>query len=336
MQRFVFVRCSWMNRYAGDANDPTIGGGSYVESNPGGERYNFKNVSRKVYGRFQSNRSGGGFKLAGIDPAADGAATLSGVLVIFVAKRPHEGQRVVGWYENARVYSGDRQAGARQRADCDWNMSASTKAAVLLPVDQRVWAVPAGKGGMSTSHVRYPYNNDGSPMVLPWMRSILKQIENYSGPNALGSTNLEDQILADVEKAFAKSGHAGFLADAAARAAVERRAMKAATTHFGGPKHVTDDHIGNPYDLSVLRDGVRTYVEVKGTTGTGAEVLLTAREVRWARKHNTVLFVLHGIKLKKSGGKWVAAGGTPLVIDSWKPAEKALRPIAFRYSVPGA
>ena len=334
MDRFVFVRCAWMKRYAGDAEDRASGGGSYIKKHLGGERYNFKVVKGRVYGRFQSNRADGGFKFEGIDPSSGSGESLTGVLIVFVAKPPGGGQRVVGWYKNGTVRRQERPAGARQRSDVEWNMSASAKDALLLPLVERTWLVPAGKGGMSTSHVRYPFADSGKSDVRAWMRSILKKISAYKGPNAVNAADGDDGMLADVEKALAKGGRAGFLADAAARRAVELRAMDAATAYFGGPEKVTDDSRGNPYDLSVLVDGKKKYVEVKGTTGGGAEVLLTAGEVRWAGKNQMALFVLRDVKLKKSGSKWVASGGTPFVVDPWKPAAKALSPIASRYQVP--
>jgi hypothetical protein len=49
-----------------------------------------------------------------------------------------------------------------------------------------------------------------------------------------------------------------------------------------------------------------------------------------------VLFILHGIKLTKSGGKWKATGGTPRVIDPWVPRDADLRALAYTYRVPPA
>ena len=327
-----------MRRYAGHSDDPAIGGGSYITSGegPGGERFNFKVVKGWLYARFQPNSDSGGFDLSRIDPAAADGAHLDGVRVIFVAKQPRGGQRVVGWYDDGRAYAAIQDPGARQRSDIDWNIRGSAPSAVLLPVAERNWEIPTGKGGMATTHVRYAYSKRGKLAVRPWMTAVLKHIDGYDGPNLLG-TEGPDEALADaIADALSRSGHPGFLADPKARKAVEDCAMDAATTAFAKQGVVADEHVGNPFDLSVTIGGKKKYVEVKGTTGGGEQVIMTAGEVRWARKHQSALFVLRGVKLSKVGASWKATGGDAVVIDPWVPASGDLAPLAYQYRVPKA
>jgi hypothetical protein len=189
---------------------------------------------------------------------------------------------------------------------------------------------------MGTTQVRYPLTEHGKPDVQPWMAEILKKIAKYKGANLLSAPSLDGELLDAVIKAYARSGQGGFQPDPDARRAVEQRAMDAATAHYGGPGAVCDDHLTCSYDLAVGNGAAKRYIEVKGTTGSGDDVLLTAGEVNWARSHASVLFILHGIKLTKSGGKWKATGGTPRVIDPWVPRDADLRALAYTYRVPPA
>ncbi|MES2639733.1 MAG: DUF3883 domain-containing protein [Myxococcota bacterium] len=322
-----------MKRYAGDADDPTIGGGSFTETAPGGERYNFKVVNGKMYGRFQPKRASGGFSLDRIVADARGETLLKNVCVVFVATKPGGGQCVVGWYADGVVYATERPPGEKQRADCEWNIRGTAAKAVLLPVDRRTWDVPTGEGGMGQTHVRYPLGENHQPEIQPWMTAILKKVAAYDGPNLVNATTTDEEVLEGLSKALAKTGHPGFLADAAARRAVEMRAMRKAIAHFGGSTVVTDDHNGNPYDLSLLVDGKKKYVEVKGTTGAGEEVLLTSGEVNWSRQNPCALYVLRDIKLAKVDGKWKATGGKAEIVDPWVPADADLHALAFSYRV---
>jgi hypothetical protein len=68
---------------------------------------------------------------------------------------------------------------------------------------------------------------------------------------------------------------------------------------------------------------------VKGTTTAGAQIVLTANEVRHAQnpQHDCVLFVLHGITLH--GRR--ASGGTIALQRPWKPDGASLKPVTFVY-----
>ena len=122
------------------------------------------------------------------------------------------------------------------------------------------------------------------------------------------------------------------------RKAIELRAMEEAKRHYREKGwSVEDVSAAESYDLRCTRDGDELHVEVKGTTGAGAEVTLTANEVEHARRRRTALFVLAHIAVKQAdGGEPDASGGRPYVLDPWDIGEEGeLQPSEYRYRLPG-
>jgi hypothetical protein len=340
MRRVVFLRCAWMRSYAGDDDDPMIGGGSYITHSPGHERFNFKIVKGSVYGRFQSYSATGGFTLHRVEPEVeDEAETLDDVLVVYVATHPTEGgQRVVGWHGGATLHAQENVAKPwQQRDDCGWQVEAPAERAVLLPLAARVWEVPTGEGGMGTTHVRYPFRDDGTRDPLAsWMETILDEIDGYDGPNDRGAERIEEEVVDAIAAVLRRRGGQGFLPDAEARRVVEELAMAAAAAHFRERyTTVEDHHVGNPYDLYATKKGKKDlYIEVKGTTGEGWQILVTPGEVEWAKEHRTALFILAGVELEKVDGKWRASGGSAIVRNPWKPTDDELQVTGYIWRRP--
>lgn len=127
--------------------------------------------------------------------------------------------------------------------------------------------------------------------------------------------------------------------DAERNRAVELHAMEAAIRFFSTRGDVVDRSANRPYDLEVKTADGLLFVEVKGTTGSGARVMLTAGEVRHARSHPSrcALFVVTHVKLAEDGfGHLHAVGGTSHVVEDWQPQDLDLHPTKFRYEVPAA
>ena len=132
-----------------------------------------------------------------------------------------------------------------------------------------------------------------------------------------------------------------YLTDGALRAAIEQRAMRAATGHFEGLGYVVVDVSRTmPYDLHATRAQEELHVEVKGTTGTGSAVFLTRNEVQHAKANpdKAVLFELSGVDVRSepSGepSGVVAFGGTAALLMPWTVDDRDLDPLQFRYAVP--
>jgi len=124
----------------------------------------------------------------------------------------------------------------------------------------------------------------------------------------------------------------------AERTVIEKRAVRVATEHLRTLGYTTVKDVGatESYDLDARRAGERLYVEVKGTTSDGTEVILTKNEVDLHGKQHpaTMLIVVIGIELDRDANPVEANGGRLHVVYPWKIAEESLTPIAFRYVVP--
>lgn len=338
--RVVLLRCGWTLRYAGEQAGDTapIGGGSYNRENLGHERFNFKDVGGRLHGYFQSpSPSTGGLNLERIDPEADDDE-LDEVLVLFVAKHPRGGQRVVGWYRNATAFREFQATFGTARADCGYQVECAVEDAVLLPETQRTWLVPTGKGGMLRTHVRYPYSESGRVDIPRWWREILRQVDSYAGPNLLAplGTGVEADAADDLEERLGQRGRGGFQSDSRVRRAVEDRAMEEAKAHFEDEGwDIEDTHVGNPFDLRITRGDEVIRVEVKGTTGDGSEVVLTRGEVESAERAPSALFILRHVKVTGSGEEVVATGGEVVLYMPWQVHEGSLTAVSYFYRPPG-
>jgi predicted RNA-binding protein with PUA-like domain len=130
----------------------------------------------------------------------------------------------------------------------------------------------------------------------------------------------------------------GFQRDAEVRRAVERRAMELAEQHYRQAGwQVEDVSALESYDLVCRRlDGQELRVEVKGTTGEGSQILLTANEVAHARARfpEVALCIVANVRVSLTAeGTPVAQDGDLTVIEPWQVEESALTPVTFTYSV---
>jgi hypothetical protein len=126
-----------------------------------------------------------------------------------------------------------------------------------------------------------------------------------------------------------------FRLSAPERRAIELRAMEVATAHLVSEGWTVKD-VGavRSYDLDARRANERIAVEVKGTTASGTEVVLTANEVKLHldRYPDNALMVVHSIDLVVTDGAAIADGGVLEVRHPWALSENDLAPIAYRYS----
>jgi hypothetical protein len=128
----------------------------------------------------------------------------------------------------------------------------------------------------------------------------------------------------------------GFGLSVAERLAVEGHAMTLAKEHLQKLGwHVRDVSATHPYDFECTEGDKKMIVEVKGTTSTGGEIVITRNEVEMqrARHPNNALIVVHSINLLRSSAPPKAQGGELLMCSPWKIEDSQLRPIAFRCDV---
>ncbi len=326
--KVLFVRIGWMKFYAGAIDEKPVGGGSYTKEHIGSELFNFRPVGRFLYGFAKGGSRESAFNLKRIDPRAGKSDELDQVTVVFVARHPNGGQRVVGWYENATVYRKweDHPIQPSYKKRVAFCIKAASAGARLLPTGWRTEPVPGGKGGIGQSNVCYTVRR-GRRAFQAWMRKILKYIEHYDGPNLLIDRSVEAEETEPIETVIETS--AGFETNPGIRQAIENHSVRTATRYFEKLGYRVDVK-GKPYDLFCHKYGTEKFVEVKGTRTDGSAVALTRNEVNFLRKNagSAAMFVLHSIKIR-SGKTPKAFGGRMKLIEPWDPSCGELTPISF-------
>jgi hypothetical protein len=99
-----------------------------------------------------------------------------------------------------------------------------------------------------------------------------------------------------------------------------------------------DEEKGTPYDFHCTRGTEVRHVEVKGTTGSGETVLVSANERSHAEAAEvgaySYLFVVEQVGLKTVKGNVVAVGGSVRYDGPFDPSSHRFTPTQFRYILP--
>jgi hypothetical protein len=147
---------------------------------------------------------------------------------------------------------------------------------------------------------------------------------------------VDDAMTAAERTASPRRRGRGYRLAAAERVAVEQHAVELAREYLHGEGYRTKD-VGatESFDVDARRGKERIFVEVKGTTSPGVEVILTKAEVELhGREHpNTMLIVVHSIRLQR-GQPPTTSGGIVRVLPAWQPDAADLTALSYRYAVP--
>jgi len=221
---------------------------------------------------------------------------------------------------------GNRPLPLRLAAETDVDDLRRAFGAAQEPIGQ-----PDGaKGGNRNKRIRL--------LVEPASDPFPADLEGYLAGGTTTPAEIEDALNASAVAAGKRPRRRGFMQSAAARRAVERRAMDVAQAELvaHGYDCFEDVSLTESFDFRCCFDGAEVHVEVKGTTSEGARVLLTRNEVAHAREWhpNVVLVVVHGIALTQTDVGATATGGIPRVIERWQLLDSALEPVAYEYIVP--
>ena len=118
--------------------------------------------------------------------------------------------------------------------------------------------------------------------------------------------------------------------------AIELHAVAAAINFLRdkGYSEIEDVGLINSYDLHAIGPTGRLHVEVKGTTGAGAKVILTRNEVAFQKScfPENALLIVSNIEISFEG-EIRTSGGKITFISPWKIDDSDLVPISFEYSV---
>lgn len=118
------------------------------------------------------------------------------------------------------------------------------------------------------------------------------------------------------------------------RKAVEEHAMHEAAGYLAANNWKFENtSAGKPYDYKATKGGREIVVEVKGTTGSGKTILLTANEVAVQREWhpNSALIVVHSIKLDRDARAPSASGGTLIARTDRQIDDDDLEVTAYQY-----
>jgi hypothetical protein len=354
-QKVLFARIGYMKYYAGSqaSDNRPVGGGKYNKDHVGHEIYNFKIVDNKVKGYFQASWKKGmkiediRLDLKKIDPKYDNQNDyIDDVLVIFLSSVPHaNGQCIIGWYKNARVYRNYQQSNlADSRDGFNYNLECAATDAFLLPEKLRLHQI-AGKGLPKTarpgqSNAFYIHNDKFLPKQDQWIQEAIKYVQNTESSLNLLS-NSEDFLSEDLQDAAeadsaAASGQA-FNPSVEARIATEKHSMACAKNYFisMGYQFVADRSANHSFDIEFVKDGQPLYVEVKGTQTLGNSVFLSRNEVAYARENDgyCALYILHSIELEAKSGRLIASKGEIKVELPWTPSDELLKIVTYQYKV---
>jgi hypothetical protein len=120
---------------------------------------------------------------------------------------------------------------------------------------------------------------------------------------------------------------------------VEQRAVTVAEAYLRDKLGWTDiQHLGKPYDLVCRKEsGQEKHVEVKGTTGAGADVEYTPNEVRHFRTcpHGADLIVVRDIAVDRSTTPYTATGGELLHVANYTAPPEHLQATGWLGRVSG-
>jgi hypothetical protein len=159
-----------------------------------------------------------------------------------------------------------------------------------------------------------------------------------SPPNSTTEEELapevSDAVTAAEKSASRRRSGQGMRLSHADRAAIEAQSVALACDYLRKAGYTVKD-VGavESYDLDATRPGEHLYVEVKGTTSSGEEIILTKKEVELinSKYPDTMLIVVSNIQLDRSGTTPRTSGGTLQANHPWMIEQTRLTPISYRY-----
>ena len=260
-KKTIFCNVTWMQRYQDiSEQDPIHAGGASVKENKDAEKYNFDDWGDGYFYGYFPFKLNMNIKELG---ALKNATEVSGITVIWTAKHPRGGKRVVGWYKNATVF---REMQVVEDG-CPYRVYAEMKNCRLVPVDERLLKVPYGKGRpmRALSYGKNLCDSDKeNKSLLAGLDGLMSGTPQSRPPKNQKKLNGGSGKNIDVEK----------------RMVVEKTAVDCVTTYYENigweSKSVEGDNVG--WDLTMTWGNDELHVEVKGHQGNKITSELTPNE----------------------------------------------------------
>ena len=128
----------------------------------------------------------------------------------------------------------------------------------------------------------------------------------------------------------------GIITNQQLKKAIEDYAMEKAFDHYKSQGYTTFDvskKKDKGYDIECERPGSTKFVEVKGTHKNGWCVLVTANEVKTAKKKPVDLFIVNKIKYQWIDDEFKCYEGEIRIISPWKPKsnKSSLKEISYKF-----
>ena len=205
---------------------------------------------------------------------------------------------------------------------------------ILFRTERRVAATIRADRKRNTPRL---FERDGPYIVLRSRAPKSRTTYRRARQSARKAPEVADALNAMGELAGRRNRSQGFRVTAAERDAINKLAMARAKSYYTGKGWgVEDVSSRRSYDLHCRRRSKELRVEVKGTTSSGREIVLTRNEVAHAQNNfpRVALFVLADVQLTKRKGAPVASGGNEHVYEPWQLDADRLTPVGFTYALP--
>ena len=275
-QKLVFLNIGWMKNYRGFSGDKITGGGSFVaQKGYGHEIYNFLPEQGKVFGYVQPVIPHNTIKIERIG-AEQKDSSINNVLAVWVSKSPSGGVYIVGWYKNATIFKNIQQPSSKTKRKHQgeifgYYVTAKESDCTLLSLDNRIFQIPRGKGGMGQSNVWYA-DKKGH---LDFKKTVLEYVNGGKPPKSSNkSTKTGTPRQSDPIK----------------KQKVEESAIKKTIKHYEGLGYaissVEKDNVG--WDLEATIGKKKLLIEVKGLSQSQIVVELTPNEYENMKRHKDI------------------------------------------------
>lgn len=201
--KVIFCNIAYMKYYRGITPDdiPRDGGKFVSEEKNAMEKYSFLSSDGKVFG-FVETKHKDGYKTGSanklhierIDKSALQSEYVSGVTVIFCAKKNTNETVIVGWYDDAQVFAVRKKVKDINGDPWEYNIVTDAENAHLIDENNRTFQVPRTKSkdepGFGSSNIWYA-DDDKSRVIKA---SALEYIDSIRNKNIVSFDEEEKEI----------------------------------------------------------------------------------------------------------------------------------------------
>ena len=212
-----------------------------------------------------------------------------------------------------------------------------------MPMELRATRSPLGPAYELSSalSVKYDAERIPEPAVLlsdardfaRLLATVYLQVQKGEEPGSLSPEAWNATLSASEAAGKSLRSGQGFRVGSAERRAVEVAAMEVARSWLESRGwKVVDRSSSAPFDFECTKEDERLFVEVKGTTSKGEQIVLTRNEVAYHRIHfpHNALILVSGIVLNDKGQATTDRSDIR-IISPWEINDDRLEVISFTY-----